>query len=72
MATRLKQLPNGNWVDPDLIRSVRALDECDGFMGGFHPPRVVVDHGAGCSEMIECVTFAAACATRDKIAKLGA
>ncbi len=64
---RLVRLPNGNWVHPDQVRSVRALDDTDLMFGGYCPPRVIVDHGGGCSELIECTSMKAACAMRDKI-----
>lgn len=58
---RLIQLESGDWLDPALVKVIRAFDN--------RMPRVVVDHETH-SFVIKFPTFAAACEARDKLAAL--
>jgi hypothetical protein len=65
---KLLKLPNGSWVDPRTITSIRPLPTSTGFTGHLHRARVVVNHGAGLAEEILANDDADALRIADEIA----
>lgn len=65
----LKQLPNGDWIDPTTVTSVRALElsRCV-FTDTTHSNRVVVMWGKMMCSVINCESYADAERIRDEIA----
>jgi len=73
----LKQLPNGDWIDPSTIASVRVLPRQASLIEGHpdHPDRVVLTYavtpmGAARDVLIECRDALDAQQVRDEIAGL--
>lgn len=55
---KLVQLPNGDWLDPTVVRSLRVLPlyKCE-VTGQVHGPRVVVETGIGNTSMYSVLNF---------------
>jgi hypothetical protein len=68
----LRQLPNGDWVNPEAIVSVRAFPQSQWSVGGVaaNRDRVVVEMRAGTPIVIECDSLNEAKVIRDDIAEL--
>jgi hypothetical protein len=58
----LIQLPNGTWVDPEMVRSIQARGDND----GFSPSILVLYDDAQCCMF--CQTWEDACHVRDTLA----
>lgn len=65
---RLIQLKNGDWIAPNAVTQVRALDGHDGSLGGYHSPRLIVHIGHNVDFIqVDYPTYEAACEARDRL-----
>lgn len=64
----LIQLKNGDWIDPATVTALRVLDHTEGFAGGYHSPRLVVETRAGGVSVVEYPDLEDAIRARDALA----
>ena len=46
---KLIKLGNGDWVDPNAVKSIRALQYSFDYLETIHLPRLIVEHGQSMS-----------------------
>lgn len=70
---KLYQLPNGDWCDPQTVKSIEALDNADPMIERICkaqiPPRIIVKHSGDRYSIREYATYELACLARDRVAK---